>query len=113
MMIDDGHVLFTGIDDAEKIVCPDTDTMLPEEIAVFTRREAITDASHSSFRQGIGHGGSHPHLVDQFLMAIVEDRQPSVDAITSATITCAGICAHQSAMNGAERIEIPDFGYKK
>lgn len=113
LMIDDGHVLFTGIDDAEKIVCPDTDTMLSEEIAVFTRREAITDASHSSFRQGIGHGGSHPHLVDQFLMAIVEDRQPSVDAITSATITCAGICAHQSAMKGAERIEIPDFGYKK
>jgi len=113
LIIDDGHVLFTGIDDAEKVVCPDTDAMLPKEIAVFTRREAITDTSHSSFRQGIGHGGSHPHLVDQFLMSIVEDRQPSVDAITSATITCAGICAHQSAMNGAERIEIPDFGYKK
>jgi len=113
LIIDDGHVIFTGIDDAEKIECPDTDDMLPEEIKMFTRREAVGDKSHSSFRQGIGHGGSHPHLVHQFLMALVEDRQPSVDAIRSATITCAGICAHESAMNGSVKVEIPDFGYQK
>jgi len=113
LVIDDGHVIFTGIDDAEKIECPDTDDMLPEEIKVFTRREAVGDKSHSSFRQGIGHGGSHPHLVHQFLMALVEDRQPAVDAIASATITCAGICAHDSAMNGSVKVEIPDFGYVK
>ena len=111
LIIDDGHVIFTGIDDAEKVVCPDTDHLLPEEIAVFTKREAITDTTQSSFRQGLGHGGSHPHLVHQFLTALVEDRQPSVNASTSATITCAGICAHQSAMNGSKRVEIPDFGF--
>ena len=113
LVIDDGHVIFTGIDDAEKITCPDTDELLPEEVKMFTRRDAITDMSHSSFRQGIGHGGSHPHLVHQFLTALIEDRQPSVDAVTSATITCAGICAHQSIMNGSEKVEIPNFGYKK
>lgn len=113
LVIDDGHVIFTGIDDAEKIVCPDTDSLLPEEIAVFTKREAISDTSQASFRQGIGHGGSHPHLVHQFLSALVEDRQPAVDARTSATITCAGICAHESAMQGSKRVDIPDFGYSK
>ena len=111
LMIDDGHVIFTGIDDATKIECPDTDSMLPDEIKDFTRREAITDASQPSFRQGIGHGGSHPHLVHQFLTAVAEGKQPPVDARTSATITCAGICAHISAISGAERVEIPDFGY--
>lgn len=112
-VIDDGHIIFTGIDDAEKIVCPDTDNLLPEEIGVFTKRGSISDTTHSSFRQGIGHGGSHPHLVHQFLTSIVESKQPPVDAITSATITCAGICAHLSAMNGSTPVEIPDFGYKK
>ena len=113
LIIDDGHVIHTGIDDAEKIDCPDTDELLPPEIAAFTRREAITDVSHSSFRQGVGHGGSHPHLVHQFLRSIVDCVEPEVDAVTSATITCAGLCAHQSALNGAQRVEIPDFGYRR
>lgn len=111
LIIDDGHVIHTNIDDAEKVVCPDTDSMLPAEIAAFTRREAISDTSQASFRQGVGHGGSHPHLAHQFLQAIVECRQPAVDPVTAATITCAGICAHLSAIDGSKRVEIPDFGY--
>ena len=111
LKIDDGHVIFTGIDDAEKIECPDTDQYLPAEIAHFTRREAVTDTSHTSFRQGVGHGGSHPHLAHQFLKAIVEEKKAAVDEIAAATITCAGICAQESAMKGGERVEIPDFGY--
>lgn len=110
-VIDDGHVIYTGTDDAEKIHCPDTDQFLPEEIAVFTKREAVADTSHTSFRQGVGHGGSHPHLAHQFLKAIVEGRKAEVDEIAAATITCAGICAQTSAMNGAQEVEIPDFGY--
>jgi hypothetical protein len=110
-VIDDGHVIFSGIDDAEKIECPDTDQYLPNEIANFTKREAITDTSHTSFRQGVGHGGSHPHLAYQFLKAIVEGGKAEVDEIAAATITCAGICAQESAMNGAKKITIPDFGY--
>lgn len=109
-IIDDGHVIFTGIDDAEKLICPDTDKLLPPSIAQFTKREAITDVTQSSFRQGLGHGGSHPHLVHQFLMALAEDREPSVGARRAATITCTGICAHESAKNGSKSVEIPDFG---
>jgi hypothetical protein len=107
---DDGHVIFTGIDDAERTGVPDTDHLLPEEIKPFTRREAITDPSLLSFKQGNEHGGSHPHVAHQFLMALVEDRQPEVDVYKSATITCAGLCAHLSSMNNAERTPIPQFG---
>ncbi len=113
LIIDDGHVIHTGIDDAEKIVCPDTDRLLPTEIAEFTRREAVADTSHTSFRQGVGHGGSHPHLAHQFLKAIYEGRKAEVDEISAATITCAGICAQESAMNGSKIVKIPDFGYGK
>ncbi len=108
-IIDDGHVIFEGFDDARKIECPDTDELLPPEIAMFTKRDAIIDVEHSSFRQGVGHGGSHPHLVHEFLRSIVEGREPAINAIKSATITSAGICAHQSAMNNAQPVLIPDF----
>lgn len=110
-IIDDGHVHHSGIDDAEKFHCPDTDHLLPPEIANFTKREAVSDTSHTSFRQGVGHGGSHPHLVHQFLKAIVEGKKAEVNEIAAATITCAGICAQESAMRGSIEVEIPDFGY--
>ena len=109
LAIDDGHTLFENIEDARKVECPDTDAMLPKEIAGFTKREAITDTGHSSFRQGIGHGGSHPHLVNEFISAIVENRDSAVDSINAANITCSGICAHESAMNDGEKVSIPDF----
>ena len=59
--------------------------------------------------QGGGHGGSHPHLVHEFVSSIIEERPPWPDAITTAAWTAAGICAHESAMNGGARIEIPQF----
>ena len=34
------------------------------------------DAEHLSFIQGGGHGGSHPHLVNEFVERLVEDRDP-------------------------------------
>jgi predicted dehydrogenase len=111
LMIDDGHVIHTGIDDAEKIECPDTDYLLPPEIAEFTERDAVADTAHTSFRQGVGHGGSHPHLAHQFLLAIYQGKKAEVDEIAAATITSAGICAQESAMNGSTVVQIPDFGY--
>ena len=47
---------------------------LPEAIRKFTG--AIHDATHLSFLQGGGHGGSHPHLAHNFLMAVL-GRQPA------------------------------------
>ncbi len=106
---DEGHTLFDGGENAERIDVPDTDELLPKEIASFTKREKIDDQNHVSFIQGAGHGGSHPHLVNEFVNAILEERDSDVDAVFSANITSAGICAHESALKGGERITIPDY----
>jgi predicted dehydrogenase len=86
---------------------PDFASRLPEPIRKFTMPAAIQDADHLSFLQGGGHGGSHPHLVHHFLAA-VQGKQPAFpDAPTSANWTLVGICAHESAMAGGTRVQIP------
>jgi len=107
--LDDGHVIFENIDDARKIHAPDSSNLLPESIRRFAAREFVEDPNQPSFIQGAGHGGSHPFLADEFLKAIAENRESPIDAVRSADITGAGICAHQSAMSGGARIIIPDF----
>lgn len=57
---------------------------------------------------GVGHHGSHPHLVHEFVRSIIEERKPAVDEILGANITLAGICAHESAMKGGEPVEVPE-----
>ena len=106
---DEGHAIFDGGENAKRIDVPDTDPILMKELAHYTKREKIADQKHVSFLQGAGHGGSHPHLVQEFVAAIVEGRNSAVDADLAANYTCAGICAHQSAMNNGKRISIPDF----
>lgn len=66
-------------------------------------------AQHLSFVQGGGHGGSHPHLVDGFVTALLEDRDPWPNAVTSANWTCVGICAHESATQGGAIVRLPEF----
>jgi predicted dehydrogenase len=88
-----------------RVKVPDFAGRLPDSIRKFTG--AIHDATHLSFVQGGGHGGSHPHLAHNFLMAVL-GRQPAFpDAPTSANWTLVGICAHESAMNGGSRVVIP------
>ena len=94
---------------AEKITVPDFAHLLPEPIRKFTLPSEIHDADHLSFLQGGGHGGSHPHLAHEMLSALVEDRQPRPNAVTSANWTCVGICAHESAMKGGEIVRLPEF----
>ncbi|MCA9184292.1 MAG: gfo/Idh/MocA family oxidoreductase, partial [Planctomycetales bacterium] len=86
---------------------PDYAHLLPEPIRKFTR--SIEDADHLSFIQGGGHGGSHPHLVNEFVTALVEDREPWPNAVKSANWTCVGICAHESALKGGEIVQLPKF----
>ena len=93
----------------EKIDVPDYAHLLPEPIRKFTMPQEIHDAQHLSFLQGGGHGGSHPHLVNEFVNALLEDRDPTPNAVTSANWTCVGICAHESANKGGEIVPLPDF----
>jgi hypothetical protein len=55
------------------------------------------------------HGGSHPHLADEFINAIVESREPHVDARRAAQWSAAGIVAHKSALQGGVELRIPSF----
>ena len=95
----------------EKVHCPDYAHLLPEPIRRFTTK-GVYDADehqHLSFVQGAGHGGSHPHLVHNFLQALVNKQAPYPDAVQSANITCVGILAHESAMQGGKIIQLPQF----
>ena len=56
-----------------------------------------------------GHGGSHGQLTNEFITAILEDRQPLVDITMALNLTVAGVVAHQSALKGGELLKIPQF----
>ncbi len=88
---------------------PDYAHLLPEPIRRFTQPSEIHDAEHLSFIQGGGHGGSHPHMVNEFLNALAQNRDPWPNAVQSANWTCVGICAHQSALKGGEVVKLPGF----
>ena len=107
----ESHILHTAKkpehEIATKVEIPDYASRLPEPIRPFTR--SIQDADHLSFIQGGGHGGSHPHLVHEFLSALTEDRDPWPNAVQSANWTCVGLCAHQSAEKGGQIVHLPAF----
>ena len=112
----------------QRIVAPDCAHLLPEPIRHFTSRTfldlpeyahlaggsgADPDGSHAHLVTDPGslegHGGSHPHLVHEFVSALIEERDPFPNAVQSANITCSGILAHDSAMKGGVRLRLPDF----
>lgn len=90
---------------------PDYARLLPEPIQRFTTKGVYdTDEhQHLSFTQGAGHGGSHPHLVHEFLTALVNGKDPYPNAKQSANMTCVGIIAHESAKKGGEVMRMPEF----
>jgi predicted dehydrogenase len=92
---------------ASEVEVPDFAHLLPEPIRQFT--QSIQDADHLSFIQGGGHGGSHPHLVHEFVSSLVDNREPWPNAVTSANWTCVGLCAHESAMAGGQVVKLPAF----
>jgi predicted dehydrogenase len=107
-LIGEKAVIYSGFEDAERVEIPDYGHRLPKEIGSFTQAGVYDEEhEHTSFIQGGGHGGSHPHLVHEFVSAIKGKRQATVDAATAANWTMTGVCAHESAMRGGDRISIP------
>ncbi len=104
------NVVHTG-EQPSRVKVPDYAHLLPKEIASFTTGGVYDADSHQhlSFIQGAGHGGSHPHLVHEFLQSLMLKRQPYPNAQQSANITCVGILAHESAMKGGEILKLPEF----
>jgi predicted dehydrogenase len=107
----EAHVLHTAKkpehEIAERVTVPDFAHLLPEPIRKFT--QAVHDQEHLSFIQGAGHGGSHPHLVNEFVSALCANRDPWPNATRSANWTCVGICAHESAVERGKTIHLPQF----
>lgn len=99
----------------EEVECPDFAHLLPEEIQRFTTGGVYDEEGnrHLSFTQGAGHGGSHPHLVHEFISALTEGRAPFPNERQSANMTCVGILAHESALKGGEIIRLPEFTFSK
>ncbi len=103
-------VVFVG-EKVERVKVPDYAHLLPEPIRCFTTQGVydLGDHTHMSFIQGSGHGGSHPHLANEFVMSIVQDREPFPNVFESANWTSVGICAHKSAFKGGALVEVPEY----
>lgn len=56
-----------------------------------------------------GHGGSHPHLVHEFVACITEDRPSAIPATAAAGCCAAALTAHQSALKGGVQLDVPAF----
>lgn len=107
---EDEPVVFTG-ETPRRVKVPDYARLLPEPIRPFTQKGVYDseENQHLSFKQGSGHGGSHPHLAHEFVMSIVQNREPFPNAPQSANWTSVGILAHESAMKGGQILKLPDF----
>ncbi len=74
--------------------------------------EEFPDISRPPLPSGVpegGHGGSHGHLAQEFISAIIENREPLVNIYEALSLTVPGIIAHQSALKDGERLKIPQY----
>jgi predicted dehydrogenase len=94
----------------KRLYVPDYASLLPEEIKRFTGAVKLdARGEHPSVMHGGDHGGSHPHLVHEFVRSIVEHRSPAIDEFKAANWTAPGICAHESALRSGAEVLIPTF----
>jgi predicted dehydrogenase len=87
-----GQPFIVKLPDGDLTVMPDYWPMVPE-----------------GMRHDSGHGASHPFLTNEFVMALVENREPATDLYESLAFCVPGIVAHQSALKGGEQLKIPSF----
>jgi hypothetical protein len=72
----------------------------------------LPDISRPPLPPGVqpgGHGGSHGQLMNEFVLAILENRKPLVDVVQALNMTVGGIVAAQSALAGGERLKVPRY----
>ena len=94
----------------KRVKVPDYAHLLPEPIRPFTTKGVYDDGeTHLSFMQGAGHGGSHPHLVHEFLPALVEDRDPFPNAVQSPTGPASASAPTSRRCKGGEIVRLPAF----
>jgi predicted dehydrogenase len=57
-----------------------------------------------------GHGGSHAYLVNEFVCACRDGRQPVINVWEAVRYLAPGIVAHESARRDGETLSLPDWG---
>jgi predicted dehydrogenase len=77
----------------------------PVDIPQYWKSEMLPEA----MRHRSGHDGSHTFLAAEFINALVEDREPTVDVYEALAMTVPGIIANQSALKNGEQLEVPNF----
>jgi predicted dehydrogenase len=82
---------------------------LPAELRRFTRPGEWTPQGLPPVRVEAWHGGSHPHLVHEFVSAVHEGRASAIDERVAASVTAPGIVAHESALLGGAMLEVPRY----
>jgi hypothetical protein len=84
---------------------------LPEPIRRYTQRFEFSpaDGTPTQWRPA-EHGGSHPHLVHEFISAITQSRPAAIGATVAAAWTAPGVVAHESALAGGAPMEVPRYG---
>jgi len=82
---------------------------------VWERRPTVQVADVVPLPPGMdpgGHGGSHGPLANEFITALLEDREPAIDVYEALAMTAPGIVAHQSALKDGQMLEVPGFDKK-
>jgi len=54
-----------------------------------------------------GHGTAEYYMIKDFMECVRDDRQPLLDIGMAWDLTVTGLCAHESAIGGGKRMEIP------
>ncbi len=108
------HVMHMGGEDAVHVDIPDCLDGLPKEVHEFAIARPETDHSRHGYEiLGTGHGGAYPHMINEFLSALMEGREPYPNAVRAANITCSGILSHESALRGGEIVRLPEWTIEK
>jgi predicted dehydrogenase len=72
----------------------------------------MSDMLPPQMRHESGHGGSAVFISAEFVNAILENREPTVDVYEALAMSVPGIVAHQSALKNGETMKVPVFDRK-
>lgn len=94
----------------DEIDVPDRVDTLPPELRAYVRPGVYQPpGDRPTLPVHAWHGGSHPHLVREFVSAVTGGRESAIGAARAASITAPGIVAHHSALRGGRMLTIPRF----
>lgn len=94
----------------DEVDVPDRAEHLPDALRRFTRAGRYAPpGGRPELEYHAWHGGSHPHLVHEFVRAVVDDREAALGPARAASVTAPGIVAHESALQGGRMLEIPRY----